>query len=316
MEELVERLGAHGQWLPFDPPDVEARTLGGLVAAGESGPRWMGYGELRSHVLGATVVTGDGRTLKLGGRVVKNVAGFDLLRPMVGSRGRLGVLTSVCVRAFPRPEEDCTLVLRADAARDLYAAALAIGTAPVMPASSVLLAPAAAVGAGAALVVRLHGSKEPVGADHRPLERQGGVKLVGVGEGGDLLLATRDQATEGVVPTVRVLPSRLGGAIDAASAALGGSDGRGAAGGVALVADTYAAAVRVAMPAVDPAAVVRLRDDVDRLGGSVSVHVAADAPGAAALVAAGSSLLPHEVELAAGLERVFDPHGAFWPCRA
>lgn len=316
MAELAERLGAHGQWLPFDPPHVESRTLGGLVAAGESGPMWMGYGELRSHVLGATVVTGDGRTLKLGGRVVKNVAGFDLLRPVVGSRGRLGVLTSVCVRAFPRPDEDCTLVLRADSARDLHAAALAIGTAPVMPASSVLLAPAAAAGAGAALVVRLHGSKATVAADHRTLERHAGVNLERVADPGDLLRATRDQATDGVVLTVRVLPSRLGAAIDAVSAALGGSDGRGAVGGVPFVADTYSAAVRVAMPAVEPAAAARLRDEVERLGGSLVVHVAADAPGAAALVAAASSPRPHEVEIAAGLERVFDPDGAFWPCRA
>ena len=94
-------LRVNGQWLPFDPPDILDRTLGGVVASGESGPLWMGYGEMRNHVLGMTVVTGDGRVLALGGRVVKNVAGFDLLKPMVGCVGRLAVITSVCMRAFP-----------------------------------------------------------------------------------------------------------------------------------------------------------------------------------------------------------------------
>ena len=96
LDGLNEELRAHAQWIPFDPPRVLDRTLGGLVAMGESGPLAMGYGELRNHVLGMTVVCGDGRTLRLGGRVVKNVAGFDLLKPMVGSRGRLAVITSVC----------------------------------------------------------------------------------------------------------------------------------------------------------------------------------------------------------------------------
>src|SRR5680860_1056589 len=78
LRELAEALAPHDQWLPFDPPDADGRTLGGLVAAGLSGPLAAGYGPLRNHVLGATVVCGDGRVLRLGGRVVKNVAGFDL----------------------------------------------------------------------------------------------------------------------------------------------------------------------------------------------------------------------------------------------
>jgi glycolate oxidase FAD binding subunit len=82
---IVEALSPHDQWMPFDPPDVSRRSLGGLVALGESGPLWAGYGALRNHVLGMTIATGDGRVLRLGGRVVKNVAGFDLLKPMVAS---------------------------------------------------------------------------------------------------------------------------------------------------------------------------------------------------------------------------------------
>jgi glycolate oxidase FAD binding subunit len=81
------------QWAPFDPPHRDRRSIGGLVSCGESGPLWMGYGELRNHVLGMTVVTGDGRVLRLGGRVVKNVAGCHLRVPQgfSGARGRPSV---------------------------------------------------------------------------------------------------------------------------------------------------------------------------------------------------------------------------------
>ncbi|MDE0729622.1 MAG: FAD-binding oxidoreductase, partial [Longimicrobiales bacterium] len=101
IRDLSTATAIHGQWLPFDPPDVPNRTLGGLVATGLSGPLWAGYGQLRNHVLGATIVCGDGRALRLGGKVVKNVAGFDILKLMVGSRGELAVITSVTVRLFP-----------------------------------------------------------------------------------------------------------------------------------------------------------------------------------------------------------------------
>jgi len=323
MADVASTLGAHGQWLPFDPPEVDSRTLGGLVATGESGPMWMGYGELKNHVLGATVVTGDGRVLKLGGRVVKNVAGFDLLRPMVGSRGRLAVITSVCVRAFPRPEVDATLVLRADGVQELYGAAAAVGTAPILPASCALLAPAFALGAGAALVVRLHGSAATVAADHRTLERHVGRPLERVSEAVALQRAVRDQAADGIVLEARVLPSRLGTVVDAVLAALGEG---GATGAVALglVADTYLSALRVATPALEAAAAARVRSAVEAAGGTLSVHVngrasaegRVDAARVAELVAAGSPPRPQEADLVAGLERVFDPDGVLWPCRA
>ena len=112
--DIAAELRSHSQWLPFDPPRLLDRTLGGFVATGQSGPLWMGYGELRNHVLGMTIVSGDGRLLKLGGRVMKNVAGFDLLKPIVGSHGRFGVITSVSIRAFPVPAVERVLVLRAD----------------------------------------------------------------------------------------------------------------------------------------------------------------------------------------------------------
>ena len=91
-----DALRENGQWAPFDPPAARDRSMGGLVSEAAHGSLWAGYGALKNHVLGATVVTGDGRVLRLGGKVVKNVAGYDLLRSVVGGRGRLCVLTSVC----------------------------------------------------------------------------------------------------------------------------------------------------------------------------------------------------------------------------
>ena len=300
LESLGERLLAHRQWLPFDPPRVGERSLGGLVATGASGPTWMGYGELRNHVLGMTVVTGDGRTLRLGGRVVKNVAGFDMLKPMVGSRGRLAVITSVCVRAFPVPAEDRLLVLTADRAADLCEAARAVGTAPVLPVSSVLAAPARALGAGAALLVRLHGSLPAVEADQRTLERHCRVTFERPAAPEAVRTEARDAAFEEPITVVSVLPSRLPEALAAVTDAVGAG-----ASGSELVADTYAGRIRLTAPSLEGAVASTLRAAVARLGGTLTVEGEASIPASDA-----------EAELVAGLERVFDPHGALWPCRA
>jgi len=298
LTEIADRVGAHRQWLPFDPPNVGERSLGGLVASGESGPAWMGYGELRNHVLGMTIVTGDGRTLRLGGRVVKNVAGFDLIKPMVGSRGGLSVITSVCIRAFPRPAEDRLLVLRADTASELREPALAVSTAPVLPVSSVLLAPARTLGAGAALLVRLHGAVPTVDADQRALERHCGVSFERPAEAAAAAVEARDAACGGPgAVIVNVLPSRLGEAL----AAIRDARPRGDATGE-LVADAYAGFIRAT--GVPPEAVVALQAAVVRVGGAVAVL---GAPAAAAS--------PEEAELVSGLIRVFDPNGVLWPCR-
>lgn len=303
LAELDSELRAHGQWLPFDPPRVDERSLGGLVATGESGPLWMGYGELRNHVLGMTVVTGDGRTLKLGGRVVKNVAGFDLLKPIVGSRGRLAVIASVCVRAFPTPAKERVLVLCGESSQELARVALAVGTAPVLPVSSVLLAPAPELGAEAALVVRLHGAEPTVSADQRTLERHCDVEFERADDDETLARAARDRGTDGEVTLgLSVLPSKLEQALGRVGRELGA---------VRLVADAYSGSVRISADSVEPAAADRLRAAVEALGGTMSVRQA----GPTALDGARSQPTAAESDLIHGLERVFDPEGVLWPCR-
>ncbi len=110
MREIVETLAARGQHLPFEPTFVTAgATLGGLVAAGVSGPGRYRFGGLRDFILGVRFVDGAGRLLRMGGKVVKNAAGFDLPKFFVGSLGRFGVLAEVTFKVFPRPVGTMTL---------------------------------------------------------------------------------------------------------------------------------------------------------------------------------------------------------------
>ncbi|MDQ6607581.1 MAG: FAD-binding protein [Actinomycetota bacterium] len=108
--EVSAILAEHGQYLPFDPPLSHAgATLGGVVAAGTSGPNALRHGGVRDFVIGVRFIDGTGRVIGSGGKVVKNAAGFDLSKLMVGSLGRLGVLVQVSFKVFPRPEATSTL---------------------------------------------------------------------------------------------------------------------------------------------------------------------------------------------------------------
>ena len=109
--ELVEAaLGAERQMLPFEPPHFGTRaTIGGAVAAGLSGPRRPYTGAVRDFVLGTRVVNGKGEDLSFGGRVIKNVAGYDVSRLMAGSLGTLGVITEISFKVLPAPAAETTL---------------------------------------------------------------------------------------------------------------------------------------------------------------------------------------------------------------
>ena len=102
--ELDAQLAASGQRLPLDPPRAEGATLGGVLAVGTGGPLRTRHGLPRDFVLGMTVLRADGELVKAGGRVVKNVTGYDLMRLWCGSLGTIGIVTSVAVRVLPRVE--------------------------------------------------------------------------------------------------------------------------------------------------------------------------------------------------------------------
>lgn len=109
LAELESTLAASGQMLAFEPPHFGAATVGGAVATGLSGPRRPYAGAVRDAVLGAKVIDGRGHVLSFGGRVMKNVAGFDAFRLQVGAYGTLGLLVEVSFKVLPRPEQELTL---------------------------------------------------------------------------------------------------------------------------------------------------------------------------------------------------------------
>lgn len=108
---LQATLAPENQRLPIDVPNADNATLGGILAANVSGPRRLGYGTLRDYVLGISAVNDEGQPIKAGGRVVKNVAGYDLCKLFVGSLGTLGVITQVTLKLRPLPEENALITL-------------------------------------------------------------------------------------------------------------------------------------------------------------------------------------------------------------
>jgi len=155
VREIAAALAAKGQYLPFDPFLLEAgATLGGTVAAGLSGPGRFRFGGLRDFILGVRFIDGLGRELRLGGKVVKNAAGFDLPKFFVGSLGRFGVLLEFTFKVFPRAASTLTLRLPVPDAT----AALALFTAAGLgrwEADAVDLLPS-----GDAVALRLAGPEE------------------------------------------------------------------------------------------------------------------------------------------------------------
>jgi glycolate oxidase FAD binding subunit len=112
LRDIAATLSDRGQYLPFDPMCIETGgTLGGAVAAGLSGPGRFRFGGMRDFILGGRFVDGGGRLLRMGGKVVKNAAGFDLPKFFVGSLGRFGVLAELTFKVFPAPASTLTLSL-------------------------------------------------------------------------------------------------------------------------------------------------------------------------------------------------------------
>lgn len=104
--KLQETLNERGQWLPIDPPFPERTMIGELLAKNLSGPRRFGYGTIREYLIGLSVVLADGRLAKSGGKVVKNVAGYDLLKLFVGDHGSLGIAVEATFKVLPLPARE------------------------------------------------------------------------------------------------------------------------------------------------------------------------------------------------------------------
>ncbi len=122
LASLQTSLAPHGQRLALDPPEPERATIGGLLAANTYGPRRARFGSLRDLIVGISFVRADGASVRGGGKVVKNVAGFDLPKILVGSLGTLGLITSATFRLHPIPDRTralCVAYLDAAGVRGL-----------------------------------------------------------------------------------------------------------------------------------------------------------------------------------------------------
>jgi len=219
-------LGGRGQWLSLDPADAERATVGGVLATNACGPRRHLYGTARDLLIGVTVVTADGSVVKGGGKVVKNVAGYDLPKLFIGSYGTLGVIVEATVKLRPLPEREELVGIRFDRLKDAGAAVRAVAASDLIPNAVELLDGAAAAGAGLAaaspapgggvLVVGFDGVQEQVdwqraelarltgplgGRDVRPLEAAAWARLVPA--------ARAAFPTTAAVMALAVLPSQV-----------------------------------------------------------------------------------------------------------
>lgn len=169
-------------WLPLDPPGGARASLGGIIATNATGPLRLFYGAPRDMVLGMKIATAEGKVIKTGGRVVKNVAGYDLSKLLIGSYGTLAVIVEANLKLFPLPAERTTIVFRVprlDAARELRRRIL---HSPLTPARMVfvdgefmrLVLPVdAAAGGESAMWVEAAGSRRVIERYARTLEELG-----------------------------------------------------------------------------------------------------------------------------------------------
>jgi len=253
-------LAEHGQYLPFDPLLAErGATLGGTLASGLSGPGRYRFGGLRDFILGVRYVDGAGELIRGGGKVVKNAAGFDLPKLMVGSLGQFGALVELTFKVFPQPES--YLTLRADFAT-LDSALAAMRRLYVAPLDVDALDLWAQPGGGASVLARLGGTEAvlPARADRVRAVLEAGEPITGADEA-DLWRAMRELAwvpPGGGLVKVPLTPGRMA----ALAAALPpDTAARYSAGGnVAWLALSDPAALAPTLTALDLAGLIVLGD--------------------------------------------------------
>ena len=213
LTELASATLPHRQFLAFDPYGSATGTLGATVATAASGPMAYAFGTPRDNVIGLEVVTGDGAVVRCGGRVVKNVAGFDLTRLFTGSWGTLGVITEVSVRLRALPAVDETYALGVDERPDALAALVrTLRGASIAPLALELVSPMLAgrlsLRATATLLVRVAGNATSVRVQRQALAALGDVREADP----EVWRAARHaEPSAAVVARLSSLPSRMAG---------------------------------------------------------------------------------------------------------
>lgn len=200
---LQAELRRHGQWLPIDPPDAEGLSIAEIIDRNLSGPRRHGYGTIREHLLGVRVALADGRIIRSGGEVVKNVAGYDLLKLFVGAGRSLGIIVEAAFKLLPRPAREVVVTGHRSSWEEVTRTIDCLLDSPVTPTVFDVHNLAARPGV-ASLVVGFGGSEEEIDWQ-LPQARE-----LGLTEPGSLEYATILARSEGHPLRHRsVLPSQL-----------------------------------------------------------------------------------------------------------
>jgi glycolate oxidase FAD binding subunit len=228
MTALQAALRARGQWLSLDPPDADVATLGGVLSANASGPRRHLYGTARDLLIGVTVVCADGSVVHGGGKVVKNVAGYDLPKLFIGAYGTLGVIVEATVKLRPRPDRELLVAARFGSLKDCGLAGRAVMGSDLIPSAIDLLDGEALARAGLdgerpALVMGFDGLPEQVewqrGELARLVAETGGGDLTDLPEEAWTRLATASKQPLGdpvALMRFSVLPARVAEVIERA----------------------------------------------------------------------------------------------------
>jgi FAD/FMN-containing dehydrogenase len=204
--ELQRALGEHDQWLPIDPPLGDFWTVRDVLNHAVTGPRRCGYGLVRDYVLGLKVVMANGDLVRAGGKVVKNVAGYDLTKLFLGARGSLGVIVEATFKVLPKPETEKFSEARLHGLEQAEDVLTAISESALNP---VVLdmhnVPDAGVARGIFMVIGFAGAREDVE------EQMNEARLLGFTKAVDLAHEKRfwEAAPAGGVRTISILPSLL-----------------------------------------------------------------------------------------------------------
>lgn len=311
LAEVEAALAAEGQRLPFEAPDMRAllgtagvSTIGGVVAANASGPRRVQSGACRDSLIGVRFVDGAGTIIKNGGRVMKNVTGYDLVKLLAGSRGTLGVLTEVSFKVLPAPAAEATLVARGlDAVAAVAAMARALGSPFEVTGAAHL-----ETGGDAQTLLRIEGMAGSVAYRRGALAGLMGTgwESVEAGESRAIWADVRDVAPlagrAGAVWRIAVTPSDAPAVLAALRA--GGAD-------VPVVVDWGGALIWALLPPEGAPDAASLRATVAARGGHATLwRPASGMEGAVPAFHPESAPL---AALSAGLRAKFDPRGILNP---
>jgi len=220
LHEIDSIARAEGQWLPLDPFGSRDGTIGATIATGSFGPLAHSFGRARDLVLGVEFVTGDGKVVRGGGRVVKNVAGFDLVRLVTGSWGTLGIVTEATLRLYSLHSHPVTLSLGAPNGAGALAARLAsILSAPATPFAVELIdariAEAIGLEGQQQILVELGGNAPGVAAERDALAALGGAKEIdprawsGLRTVEDTMTERKNTSQSPIIVRISSLPARL-----------------------------------------------------------------------------------------------------------